>query len=131
MTARQIKKYAARVKRRRFFRRLMLLLALCLLLLLAAERNFRPLVLSLAEARSAALASQVLLDAMAESMGDGVGYEERMQRGAAASWQHERRTGERAAWRCDGVVAFCGQRPGYSGVHRAGRVGSDRVCNGV
>ncbi|MBR5287703.1 MAG: sporulation protein YunB [Clostridia bacterium] len=78
MTARQIKKYAARVKRRRFLRRLMLLFALCLLLLLAAERNFRPLVLSLAEARSAALASQALLDAMAESMGDGVGYEEMM-----------------------------------------------------
>ena len=78
MTARQIRKYSARVKRRRFFRRLLLLLALGLLLLLAAERNFRPLVLSLAEARSAALASEVLLGAMAESMGEGVAYDDLM-----------------------------------------------------
>ena len=78
MTARQIRKYSARVKRRRFFRRLILLLALGLLLLLAAERNFRPLVLSLAEARSAALASEVLLGAMAESMGEGVAYDDLM-----------------------------------------------------
>ncbi len=78
MTARQIRKYSAGIKRRRFFRRLLLLLSVCLLALFAAERNFRPIVLSLAEARSAALASQVLLGAMAESMGEGVKYDELM-----------------------------------------------------
>ena len=78
MTACQIRKYSARIKLRRFFRRLLLLLALGMLLLLAAERNFRPLVLSLAEARSAALASEVLLGAMAESMGEGIAYDDLM-----------------------------------------------------
>lgn len=78
MTARELKKYSARVRRRRFFRRLVLGLGLLLACLLALELNFRPLVLSLAEARSAALASQVLLSAMAESMGDGVAYDDLM-----------------------------------------------------
>ncbi len=78
MTARQIKKYGARVRRRRRFRRLAVLLALAAVCLFAVENNFRPLVLSLAEARSAALASQVLLGAMAEAMGDGVGYDDLM-----------------------------------------------------
>lgn len=78
MTARELKKYSARVKRKRFFRRIFLLAALLALILLAVERNFRPLVLSLAEARSAALASQVLLGAMSESMGDGVEYDDLM-----------------------------------------------------
>ena len=78
MTARQIRKYASKMKRRRFFRRILLLLSLLMLALLAAERNFRPLVLALAEARSAALASEVLLGAMAESMGEGVAYDDLM-----------------------------------------------------
>ncbi|MBQ8619225.1 MAG: sporulation protein YunB [Clostridia bacterium] len=50
-----------------------------LLLLLAAavvmiERNFKPLVFSLAEARSASMASQVLYGALAEAIQDGVTY---------------------------------------------------------
>jgi len=78
MTARQLKKYGARVRRRRRFRRLILLVLLLSAALLAAEKNFRPIVLSLAEARSAALASQVLLGAMSESLSDGAQYEDLM-----------------------------------------------------
>lgn len=78
MTARQIKKYGARIRRRRRFRRLILLALLISAALLAAEKNFRPIVLSLAEARSAALASQVLLGAMSESLSDGAQYEDLM-----------------------------------------------------
>lgn len=78
MTARQVRKYSARIRRRRRLRRLLAAAAAAAGLLLLAERNFRPIVLSLAEARSGALASQVLLAAMAQAMGDGVGYEELM-----------------------------------------------------
>lgn len=78
MTAKQIRKFAQQAKRRRRFRRFTLLFAVLALLFLLAERNFRPLVLSLAEARSAALASQVLLGAMSEAMGSGIDYEELM-----------------------------------------------------
>lgn len=78
MTARQIKKYSARARRRRWGRRLLLLFLLSALLLLLLERNFEPVMLSLAEARSAALASQVLLGAVAEALGDGVGYDDLM-----------------------------------------------------
>lgn len=78
MTARQLRKYSSQIKRRRRARRFLLLMLLLALVTLAAERNFRPLVLSLAEARSAALASQVLLGAMAESMGEGVVYDDLM-----------------------------------------------------
>ena len=78
MTARQIRKYAAGVRRRRRTRRFLVLAALLMLSIIAVERNFRPIVLSLAEARSAALASQVLLGAMSESLEDGAQYEELM-----------------------------------------------------
>lgn len=78
MTAAQMKKYAARVRRRRLFRRLVLVALLSAVLLLLAERNFKPLVFSLAEARSAAMASQVLSGALAEALGDGVGYDDLM-----------------------------------------------------
>lgn len=78
MTARQIKKYTTQAKRRRRSRRFFVLLILMALVLVAAERNFRPIVLSLAEARSAALASQVLLSAMSESLGEGAQYDELM-----------------------------------------------------
>ena len=78
MTANQIRKFSRQAKRRRRLRRFMVLFVLLALILFAAERNFRPLVLSLAEARSAALASQVLLGALSEAMGSGVGYEELM-----------------------------------------------------
>lgn len=78
MTARQIRKITAQVRRRRRMRKLLFLFLMICLLVLAAERNFRPLVLSLAEARSAALASQVLLGAMSEAMESGVEYDELM-----------------------------------------------------
>jgi len=78
MTACQVKKYSARVKRRRLMRRLLLLALIVVLLFLLADRNVKPLVFSLAEARSAAMASQVLSGAMAEAIGEGVGYEELM-----------------------------------------------------
>ena len=64
MTAVQMKKISARVRRRRFFRRLWLLAVLCAMGFFFAERNFRPLVFSLAEARSAQLATQVLTSAV-------------------------------------------------------------------
>ena len=75
MTADAIKKYAAHARRQRLFRRAVLVLLLILLSLALLERNFRPLVFSLAEARSAAMASQVLSGALAEALGDGVGYD--------------------------------------------------------
>lgn len=78
MTAAQLKKYSAYARRRRFFRRLLLALLLMILLFLLADRNFRPLVFSLAEARSAAMASQVLSGALAEALEDGVGYDDLM-----------------------------------------------------
>ena len=78
MTAADIKKYSRRVRRRRFLRRALLLLLLLLALFLLIDRNFRPLVFSLAEARSAAMASQVLSGALAEAIGDGVTYEDLM-----------------------------------------------------
>ena len=78
MTAADIKKYSRRVRRRRFFRRALLLLLLLLALFLLIDRNFRPLVFSLAEARSAAMASQVLSGALAEATQDGVSYEDLM-----------------------------------------------------
>lgn len=78
MTAAQMKEYAARARRRRLFRRLVLVALLSAVLLLLAERNFKPLVFSLAEARSAAMASQVLSGALAEALGDGVGYDDLM-----------------------------------------------------
>lgn len=78
MTAADIKKYSRRVRRRRFLRRALLLLLVLLALFLLIDRNFRPLVFSLAEARSAAMASQVLSGALAEAIEDGVTYEDLM-----------------------------------------------------
>lgn len=78
MTAAEIKKYSRRVRRRRFLRRALLLLLLLLALFLLIDRNFRPLVFSLAEARSAAMASQVLSGALAEAIEDGITYEDLM-----------------------------------------------------
>ena len=78
MTAAEMKKYAVRVKRRRFFRRLLLLVLGLLVVFLLVDRNFKPLVFSLAEARSAAMASQVLQGALAEAIEDGVEYDDLM-----------------------------------------------------
>ena len=76
--ARQARRYGSRTRRRRFLRRLLLLTLVPLALLMLAERNVRPLVLSMAEARSSAMCSQVLSGAVAEALGDGVGYDELM-----------------------------------------------------
>ncbi|MDD7174015.1 MAG: sporulation protein YunB [Clostridiales bacterium] len=78
MTAGQMKKISARVRRRRRLRRLLLAVLLLLAVFLLADHNVKPLVFSLAEARSAAMASRVLSGAMAEALGDGVGYDELM-----------------------------------------------------
>lgn len=74
MTAAEMKKYSAKAKRRRAARRLLLALLVLAALLLVMERNFKPLVFSLAEARSAAMASQALYGALAEATEDGVTY---------------------------------------------------------
>lgn len=78
MTAIEMKKFSARAKRRKIGRRLLLGVLLILAGMLAAERNFRPLVFSLAEAKSAALATKVLTKAVAEALEDGANYEELM-----------------------------------------------------
>lgn len=74
MTAAEMKKYSARAKRRRLLRRITLLLLLFAVAMMMIERNFKPLVFSLAEARSASMASQVLYGALAEAIQDGVTY---------------------------------------------------------
>lgn len=78
MTAAQIKKYAAKAKRRRWRRRIFALAVVLLMVFLMMDRNFKPLVFSLAEARSAAMASQVLYGALAEAIEDGVAYDDLM-----------------------------------------------------
>ncbi len=78
MTAAQIKKYAAKAKRRRRRRRIFALAVVLLMVFLMMDRNFKPLVFSLAEARSAAMASQVLYGALAEAIEDGVAYDDLM-----------------------------------------------------
>lgn len=78
MTASQAKKIARRFRRARLMRRLLLMMVVCGALLLLAEHNFRPLVFSLAEARSAALATQVLTGAVAKALEGETAYEELM-----------------------------------------------------
>ncbi len=78
MTAMEIKKISARVRRRRWLRRLVLVVLILSAVMLLVERNFRPLVFALAEARSAALATQVLSAAVAEALEDGVAYDDLM-----------------------------------------------------
>ncbi|MBQ2990512.1 MAG: sporulation protein YunB [Clostridia bacterium] len=58
-------------------------------LFLLADRNFKPMVFALAQARSTAMAQQVLTLALADALGDGVGYDDLMnvrmdQRGQVA-----------------------------------------------
>lgn len=89
MTAAEVKKYSAKVKKRRIFRRTLLILFAAAAFFLMIERNFKPLVFSLAEARSAAMASQVLYGALTEAIEDGVTYSDLMsvhmdQRGQVA-----------------------------------------------
>ena len=78
MTAVQMKKISARVRRRRMMRRLMLLVILLAMGFILAERNFRPLVFSLAEAKSAQLATQVLTRAAAQALEGETTYDDLM-----------------------------------------------------
>ena len=78
MTADQMKKYSARVRRQRRLKRLALCVLLTVGIFLLLDRNFKPMVFSLAEARSAAMASRVLSGALAEAIEDGLAYEELM-----------------------------------------------------
>ena len=78
MTAVQMKKVSAKIRRRRWARRMMLLAVLLAMGFILAERNFRPLVLSLAEAKSAQLATQVLSGAVAQALESGAAYDDLM-----------------------------------------------------
>lgn len=78
MTAVEMKKYSARAKKRRIRRRLVWFALLLGAMLIMMERNFKPLVFSLAEARSASMASQVLYGALAEAIEEGVSYNDLM-----------------------------------------------------
>ena len=78
MTAAEMKKISRRVRRRRRLRRLLLAALLLSVALLLTERNFRPLVFALAQARSAAMATKVLSAAVDEALGDGVAYDDLM-----------------------------------------------------
>ena len=78
MTAAEMKKISRRVRRRRRLRRLLLLALLLSAALLLTERNLRPLVFALAQARSAAMATKVLSAAVDEALGDGVAYDDLM-----------------------------------------------------
>ena len=78
MTAVQMKKISARVRRRRRVRRMLLIMILMAMGCILAERNFRPLVFSLAEAKSAQLATQVLSSAVAQALESGAAYDDLM-----------------------------------------------------
>ena len=75
VTEKQLKRYSARVRRQRRLRRLTLAALALLAVFLLVDRNFRPLVFSLAEARSAAMATRALNAALTEALEDGVDYD--------------------------------------------------------
>lgn len=78
MNADEIKKFSRRARRQRFYRRIMMLVLLSSVSFWMADRNFKPLVFALAEARSASMASQALAGALKDALGDGIGYEDLM-----------------------------------------------------
>ena len=78
VTEKQLKRYSARVRRQRRLRRLTLAALALLAVFLLVDRNFRPLVFSLAEARSAAMATRALNAALTEALEDGVDYDDLM-----------------------------------------------------
>lgn len=78
VTEKQLKRYSARARRRRRLRRLTLLMLVLAAAFLLIDRNFRPLVFSLAEARSAAMATRALNGALTEALEDGVEYDDLM-----------------------------------------------------
>ena len=121
MTAAEMKKYSAKARRRRCCRRLLVLTLLLSAALLIMDRNFKPLVFSLAEARSAAMASQVLYGALAEATEDGIGYEELMsvhmdERGQVALLSANTMRMNRLA-----------DRAGEAALRRLGNMSSERV----
>ena len=78
VTEKQLKRYSARVRRQRRLRWLTLAALALLAVFLLVDRNFRPLVFSLAEARSAAMATRALNAALTEALEDGVDYDDLM-----------------------------------------------------
>ena len=78
MTAAEMKKISRRVRRRQRLRRCLLVALLLGAALLLVERNFRPLVFALAQARSSAMATKVLSAAVDEALGDGIAYDDLM-----------------------------------------------------
>lgn len=153
MTEKQLKRYSARARRRRRLRRLTLMMLVLAAAFLLIDRNFRPLVFSLAEARSAAMATRALNGALTEALEDGVEYDDLMNvrmddsgqvsllsantmrmnaladRAATrrcASWETgQRAKGLCAARRGAGADALCGQRAAHPDFHCARRHGAD------
>ncbi len=74
----KLRYFSARVRRQRLMRRIVLIFLLFAVVLLLVDRNFKPLVFSLAEARSAALATEALNGAITEALGDDVEYDDLM-----------------------------------------------------
>lgn len=121
MTAAEMKKYTAIAKRRRFVRRLVLMGMVFTVVFMLMERNFKPLVFSLAEARSAAMASQVLYGALAEATGDGVAYDDLMS-------VHKDDRGQVALLSANTMAMNrLADRAGQAALRRLGNMSSERV----
>lgn len=121
MTAAEMKKYAAKAKRRRRSRRFLLFALLLCAGLMLMERNFKPLVFSLAEARSASMASQVLYGALAEAIEDGVSYADLMS-------VHMDDRGQVALLSANTVAMNrLADRAGQAALRRLGDMSSERV----
>lgn len=121
MTAAEMKKYAAIARKRRLLRRMMLFLLLAAAVIVMMERNFKPLVFSLAEARSAAMASQVLYGALAEATQDGVSYGDLMH-------VHMDEHGQVALLSADTMAMNrLADRAGQAALRRLGDMSSERV----
>ena len=74
----KLRKYTARVRRKRRLRHALLAVLMLTALFLLIDRNFRPLVFSLAEARCAAMATRALNGALTEALDGGVNYDDLM-----------------------------------------------------
>lgn len=121
MTAAEMKKYTAIAKRRRFVRRLVLMGMVFTVVFMLMERNFKPLVFSLAEARSAAMASQVLYGALAEATEDGVAYDDLMS-------VHKDDHGQVALLSANTMAMNrLADRAGQAALRRLGNMSSERV----
>ena len=78
MNADEMRKFSRLARRRRFRRRTLTIVLISVVGFWLADKNFRPLVFALAEARSASMASQALAGALQDALGDGIGYEDLM-----------------------------------------------------